>query len=86
MVGAFAFNFNSFAIIELVTKGGPPDLTSASPAGYTDILLSYTYRLAFTGGLGLDYGLAAAISILIFIITAILSIINFKVANRLRID
>jgi len=85
MVGAFAFNFNSFAIIELVTKGGPPDLASASPAGYTDILLSYTYRLAFTNGLGLDYGLAAAISFLIFFITALLSIMNFKVANRLKI-
>jgi len=85
VVGAFAFNFNSFALIELVTKGGPPDLSSSSPAGFTDILLSYTYRLAFTHGAGLNYGLAAAISLLIFFITASLSIINFKLANRVRI-
>lgn len=62
LIGAFAFNFNNFAVIDLVTEGGPPTPGSATRAGQTDILISYTYRLAFAGGRGPDHAFAAAIS------------------------
>ena len=39
-------------------------------AGDTDILISYTYKLAFESGKGQDYGLASAVSIIIFLVVA----------------
>ena len=82
LIASFGFNFNNFTIIELVNNGGPA-FSAASVAGHTDILLSYTYRLAF-GGKGADYGFAAAISIFIFIIVATLTFINFRFTRALE--
>lgn len=81
LVGSFAFNFNNFNVIFLVTGGGPPMAGAQTPAGHTDILISYTYRLAFQGGQGTQFGFAAAISMVIFIIVAILSAINFRMTG-----
>lgn len=84
IVGTFAFNFNNFNVIYLLTGGKPPMSDISSVAGTTDILLSYTYKLAFEGGRGQDYGLAATISIIVFIIVATLSLINFWVSGMLK--
>lgn len=84
LIGSFAFNFNNFAIIDLYNAGGPPIPGSATPAGYTDILISFTYRIAFGGARGNDYGLAAAISIIIFIIVATITILNFRFTGQLE--
>ena len=59
MIASFAFNFNNFNNIYLLTGGGPYTGTS-SIAGSTDILISYTYKLAIATGKGQDYGLASA--------------------------
>lgn len=84
LIGTFAFNFNNFTVIELVTQGGPPNPDVATPAGQTDILISYTFRLAFAGGEGVDYGLAAAISVFIFLIIAVITAFNFRFTRRLE--
>ena len=75
LISSFAFNFNNFNLIYLLTDGGPP--ISGSIAGETDIMFSYTNKVAF-GGAGANYGLAAAISTIIFVIVAIISIIGFR--------
>lgn len=78
LISSFAFNFNNFNAIRLTSDGGPfpPDSPSL---GATDLLISYTYRLAgFSGGGGAQYGLAAAMSILIFLIVAGVSIVSFR--------
>ena len=76
LISSFAFNFNNFNIIALTTNGGPfpPDNPRA---GDTDILVSLVYKLAFAAG-GAQYGFAAAVSILIFLIVATVSIIGFR--------
>lgn len=84
LIGSFAFNFNNFTIIQLYNNGGPPIPGTPTPAGYTDILISYTYKLAFGGGRGADYGLAAAISIVIFIIVGAITIMNFRFTGMLE--
>lgn len=84
LIGSFAFNFNNFAVIELITEGGPPVPGTSTPAGHTDILISYTYRLAFSGGRGTEYGFAAAISIIIFIIIAVITAFNFRFTRTLE--
>jgi arabinogalactan oligomer / maltooligosaccharide transport system permease protein len=75
LIASFAFNFNNFNIIYLLTEGRPP--VPGSVAGRTDILITYTYKLAFAGGRGADYGFAAAVSFVIFVITAVISAIGF---------
>ncbi|MFX1678080.1 maltose ABC transporter permease MalF [Mitsuaria sp. CC2] len=84
LVSAFAFNFNNFVLIALLTDGRPDYLSTKIPAGQTDILVSYTYRIAFRDS-GTDFGLAAAISTLIFILVAGMSLLNLRLmrnANR----
>jgi arabinogalactan oligomer/maltooligosaccharide transport system permease protein len=76
LISSFAYNFNNFNAIRLTTDGGPFPPTD-STAGATDLLITYTYRLAF-GGSGAQAGLAAAISIYIFFIVAIFSLISFR--------
>jgi len=81
LVSSFAFSFNNFTIIYLITGGGPPIPNSTTPTGYTDILISYVYKLAFEGGQGQNFGFASAISILIFFLVGGISILNFKLTG-----
>ena len=76
MIASFAFNFNNFNNVYLLTGGGPYNGTS-SIAGNTDILISYTYKLAIAAGKGSDYGLASAVAIIIFFIVAGISGTSF---------
>jgi arabinogalactan oligomer/maltooligosaccharide transport system permease protein len=76
LIASFAFNFNNFNNIYLLTAGGPP-ASDGSIAGSTDILISYTYKLAFAAGKGQNYGLASTIAVFIFIIVATISALAF---------
>jgi arabinogalactan oligomer/maltooligosaccharide transport system permease protein len=80
LISSFAFNFNNFNAIYLTTDGGPfpPDNPGS---GATDLLITYTYRLAFGAG-GAQYGFAAAISIFIFLIVGTVSAISFRRTRR----
>ena len=77
LISSFAFNFNNFVLIALLTNGRPDFLNTRVPAGTTDILVSYTYRIAFQDS-GQNFGLAAAISTVIFILVALLSLANVR--------
>ena len=81
LVSAFAYNFNNFVLISLLTDGRPDFLSTKIPAGQTDILVSYTYRIAFRDS-GTDYGLAAAISTLIFLLVAAMSLVNLRLMKK----
>lgn len=81
LVSAFAFNFNNFVLIALLTDGRPDYLSTKIPAGQTDILVSYTYRIAFRDS-GTDFGLAAAISTLIFLLVAAMSLLNLRLMRK----
>jgi ABC-type sugar transport system permease subunit len=78
LVASFVFNFNNFNIIFLFIQGGPPIAGAATRAGHTDILISYVYNLAFAGGRGAQYGLAAAITMVIFLIVAVITLLQFR--------
>lgn len=78
LVASFTFNFNNFNLIFLFISGGPPIAGASTRAGHTDILISYVYNLAFAGGRGQDYGLAAAITIVIFFIVGIITLFQFR--------
>ncbi|MCA9924376.1 MAG: ABC transporter permease subunit, partial [Anaerolineales bacterium] len=78
LIGSFIANFNSFNTIYLFNDGGPPIAGAATPAGHSDILISYVYRLAFGGGGGQDFGYAAAISMIIFVILLLFTLLQFR--------
>ena len=82
LIASFAFNFNNFNAIYMVSEGGPfpPDNPQI---GATDLLITYTYRLAF-GAQGAQYGFAAAVSVFIFLIVAVFSIIGFRRTRALE--
>ena len=78
LIGSFVFNFNNFTVIDIYAEGGPPMAGTVTPAGHTDILITYIFRLAFAGGRGADYGYAAAITIVIFVVLAVITALQFR--------
>ncbi len=80
LVGSFAFNFNNFGTAFLLTGGGPARL-GPFQAGYTDILASVSYKLTVSLN---RYGLAAAVSLVLFLIVAGLSLINMRVTGAFK--
>jgi arabinogalactan oligomer / maltooligosaccharide transport system permease protein len=82
LIASFAYNFNNFTLIFLLTGGGPFEATNTS-IGSTDLLITYAYRLAFSG-VNPNYGLAATVSIFIFFIVAVLSYQGFRRSKALE--
>lgn len=83
LVASFAFNFNNFNLIYLLTGGGPRNDLDGEIAGATDILISYTYRIAFGTNIQ-NLGLASAISVIIFIIVASISLYGIRKSKVLE--
>ncbi|WIM69123.1 ABC transporter permease subunit [Corynebacterium suedekumii] len=83
LVASFAMNFNNFNVIYLLTGGGPRDLDSPTGVGATDILISFVYKIAFASGEN-QYGVASAISLMIFIMVAIVSAVTLIRSNSLK--
>jgi maltose/maltodextrin transport system permease protein len=80
LVASMAFNFNNFVLISLLTGGRPDFIDTTLPAGTTDLLVSYTYRIAFEDS-GQNFGLAAAISTIIFLLVGAISLVNMRLAR-----
>jgi arabinogalactan oligomer / maltooligosaccharide transport system permease protein len=80
-LGTFAFNFNNFGIIYLLTAGGPVESGQLPTARSTDILLSWGYNTAFTGQGDQAYGLASAIALIVAVLTIGISVVNFRAAG-----
>jgi len=83
-IASFAFNFNNFTIIWMLTGGGPPMADSNTGLGYTDLLISAIYKISGVQGGRADYGLASALSILVFIIVGVVSAIAFRQTRKLE--
>jgi arabinogalactan oligomer/maltooligosaccharide transport system permease protein len=77
LIASFAFNFNNFNIVYLLTGGGPTDVLGGETAGATDILITYAYKTAF-GSAEQNLGLASAISVIMFIIVGALSLWSLR--------
>lgn len=84
LIGAFAFNFNNFVLIFLLTSGGPPLSGYDVPVGATDILISFTFDIAAGAGRGNQYALATAIVVIIFIVLATTSALSFRLTRKLE--
>lgn len=82
LVASFAFNFNNFTLIYLVTGGGP-FVADDSRVGSTDLLINFAYRLALESG-NPNIGLASAVSILIFFLVGAISYLGFRQSKALE--
>jgi arabinogalactan oligomer / maltooligosaccharide transport system permease protein len=80
-LGTFAFNFNNFGIIYLLTGGGPIENGQLPTARSTDILISWGYNTAFTSTGNNAYGMASAIALIVAVLTIAISIVNFRAAG-----
>jgi len=84
LISSFAFNFNNFNIIYLLTGGGPRDELAGERAGATDILISYAYETAISNPMNQNFGLASAISLFMFIIVGVLSMWSLRLSKALE--
>lgn len=82
LIASYGFNFNNFSLVYLLTKGGPFTGGNAS-IGDTDLLITYAYRLAFSGAAP-SYGLASAVSVIIFFLVALMSLPGFRATKQLE--
>ena len=78
LITQFVGNINNFNVIYLLSNGSPTT-EKYYQAGETDILVTWLFKLTMNSQ---DYGLAAAIGILVFVICATLSLIVY---NKLQI-
>ncbi|RKQ84129.1 carbohydrate ABC transporter permease [Brockia lithotrophica] len=80
LIMSFAFNFNNFNVIYLLTSGGPAN-PNYSFAGHTDILISWIYKLTLEQS---QFNMASAVSLLIFLFVAGISLVNFRNTRAFR--
>ena len=79
LISSFAFNFNNFNAIELLSGGNP--FSAGDDVGGTDLLITYAFRQAF-GSSTSDYGFASAVSVFIFLIVATISAVMFRTTRK----
>ncbi|MBD5631660.1 MAG: sugar ABC transporter permease, partial [Clostridia bacterium] len=81
LISQFIGNLNNFNVIYLLTGGAPLSLELASGAGETDLLITWLYKLTMDKQ---SYGIASVISILMFIITAVVSLIVYNRSGSVK--
>ncbi|MDR3240760.1 MAG: sugar ABC transporter permease [Lactobacillaceae bacterium] len=74
LIQQFIGNVNNFNVIYLLTGGGPAN-SNYYGAGSTDLLITWLYNLTLNTA---DYNLASVIGILIFILSAVFSLVAYK--------
>jgi arabinogalactan oligomer/maltooligosaccharide transport system permease protein len=85
LISSFAFNFNNFALVYMLTGGGPRFEDASVPLGHTDILITMVYSVAgLDGNAPKNFGLASALSIVIFLIIATISAVAFRRTRALE--
>lgn len=85
LITSFVGNINNFNVIYLLTNGGGPfptgDQAMANGAGETSLLITWLYSLTVSDA---KYGIASAIGIIVFIISALLSLIVYSRSNSFK--
>jgi ABC-type sugar transport system permease subunit len=72
VIASFCFNFNNFTLIWGFNAGLPAMADTAVPMGYSDLLISFIYRLGFSSSNAADYGFTASITVMLFILVALM--------------
>ncbi len=83
-IASVAFNFHNVTIIYMLPGGGPAFPGASGPLGSTDILISAIYQISGVSGGRADYGLASALSIIVFIVIGLISALAFRQTRKLE--
>lgn len=70
----FTGNLNNFNVIFLLTKGGPQSMALSNNAGYTDLLVTWLYKMTIDDT---NYRMAAVLGIMVFVVTAVISLVVY---------
>jgi arabinogalactan oligomer / maltooligosaccharide transport system permease protein len=84
LIASFSFNFNNFNLIYVFNMGNPPMAETVIPIGHTDILISFIYKLAFTSSSTSDYGLGAAISVILFVVVGSITFFQIRATRAVE--
>jgi ABC-type sugar transport system permease subunit len=84
LIASFTFNFNNFNVIYIFNFGLPPMANTIVPMGQTDILISFIYRLAFITSNVTNYGLAAAITVMLFIFICAMVMLQIRFTHLFK--
>ncbi len=79
LLTSFIGNMNNFNVIYLLTGGGPTNPNASGAAGtvgYTDLLVTWLFKI--TTGAGSYYYMASVVGILVFLVSAIISLIVYN--------
>lgn len=77
----FTGNLNNFNVIFLLTQGGPKSTKLAGNAGYTDLLITWLYKMTVNDT---NYRMAAVIGIMVFIVTAVISLVVYNMLPSVK--
>lgn len=81
LLTSYIGNLNNFNIIFLLTKGNPVSANLAKSAGYTDLLVTWLYKMTVDDT---NYRLAAVIGIMVFVITAVISLVVYGILPSVK--
>lgn len=83
LITTFIGNINNFNVIYLLSGGGPGDLLKYTDgAKGTDLLITWLYKLSI--GDTKNYKLASVIGILVFIISAVFSLLVYNRSSSVK--
>lgn len=71
----FTGNLNNFNIIYLLSGGKPLSMSLSNNAGSTDLLVTWLYKMTVNDT---NYCMAAVVGIMVFVVTAIVSLITYN--------
>ena len=77
----FIGNLNNFNVIFLLNQGNPKSLQLTNNAGSTDLLVTWLYKMTINDS---NYKIAAVIGIMVFLVTAIISLVVYNVLPSVK--
>lgn len=81
LLTSFTGNLNNFNVIYLLTQGKPNSRSLVGGAGYTDLLITWLYKLTVNDT---NYRMAAVIGIMVFVVTAVISLVVYRLLPSVR--
>ena len=81
LLTSFIGNINNFNVIFLLSGGRPLSMELSGNAGYTDLLITWLYKMTVTDT---NYKMAAVIGVIVFIITAAINLLVYNMIPSVK--
>ena len=81
LLTSYTGNLNNFNVIYLLTQGTPKSMDLVGGAGYTDLLITWLYKLTINDT---NYRMAAVIGIMVFVVTAVISLVVYRILPSVK--